>query len=110
MNKWEQNGWEKVGQVGVNSGMMMFVDPTNVLTALEFTALIERQKNQVGSDAIKFSKGLVARTYLGDGNYHTYIKKDSEGRIKQMMIDFTVTYGYDDTNSKNHDINLDMEQ
>lgn len=110
MNKWESKGWEKIGQVGVNSGMMMFVDPTNVLSDMEFSALIQSSKNKSHPSSMKFSKGILGRTYLGDGNYHVYVNKDPEGRIKQMMIDFTVTYGYDDSNPVNHDINLDLEQ
>lgn len=99
-------GFELVGQCGVDSGQMMFVDPCYVLNDKDYDELLKQRKIQGQMNACKFKKGIVSNTWMGDGNYHVYVQKDKEGRVERMMIDFKTTYGFDDENKEPHDIDM----
>jgi len=101
-------GWELVGQCGVDSGSIMLIDPCYVLSDKDYDELTKIREKSGWNPPVEFKMGIVTPTYMGDGNYHTYIQKEKEGgRVQRILIDFTHTYGTDDDNKEMHDINMD---
>ena len=105
--KIEQLGFKLVGQVGVNIGCIMIVDPSEILDEIEYQKFMDLS-NENGYDYFQMKKGVVVPSGWGDGNYHVYVQENKEGRTLRVLVDFTSTYGFDNNSKEMHD--MDMEE
>lgn len=106
----EKLGWKCIGEVGVNVGCVMIVDPSEVLNRTEYQEFMKRSE-ECGDDYFQMKKGMVVPTAWGDGNYHIFIqeRKGDDGfvRVERVLIEFTSTYGYTDRSKSMHDISME---
>lgn len=91
--------WEKVGVVGVDAGCVTLGDPCYVVGADasgysswdEYCQYLDRHGRQVygGKGYIKMPSGhFHFQTLYGDGTYPVYVKKNDQGQVTKVMIDF----------------------
>lgn len=90
--------FEPIGEVWVDSGQVMLVDPCYVLGS--HGDLVEETYQDVldAYDPLKEDErvvqpwgtglGLVVGTMWGDGGYTVYARTDEHGRNRQILIDF----------------------
>ena len=89
----------KIGDVGVDSGTVMIVDPCLVLNNLDddyvgptyekFLQVADDNSQKDGSFGhISLEGCFIVETLYGDGTYAIYARKDEKGRIAQVVIDF----------------------
>jgi len=85
--------WEHVGWIGVDSGMVLIGDPTNILPRaagapprVELDALIREGAPDVvvpvGSGGV-----LLVHRFGGDGDYPVFMTRDAYGTVS-IRIDF----------------------
>jgi hypothetical protein len=87
--KGESMPGERIGTVGVDSGMLLISDPCYIKEGLEekLEAIYEKTNNELkAAEANRFD--LAFLTGYGDGLYDVYAKRDSEGRIVKIEISF----------------------
>lgn len=80
---------ERIGTVGVDSGMLLISDPCYIKEGLEdkIEDIYEKVNSKGGAaEAKRFD--LALKTGYGDGLYDVYAKRDSEGRILKIEISF----------------------
>ncbi|AND39598.1 DUF4241 domain-containing protein [Cytobacillus oceanisediminis] len=78
---------ERIGSVGVDSGMLMITDPCYVKEATdEKCEEIYEATKEEGAAQILNSYALGFNTAYGDGIYDVYAKKDENGRIIKVEI------------------------
>lgn len=94
------DGWEEVGEIGVDAGLCWIGDPCYILHRA--TPPLE-----IGTDWLDFCKrvgfegatqfnydlghaglGVVVDTGYGDGVYPVYVKRNAEGRIAEVRVVF----------------------
>lgn len=100
--------WEKAGVIGVDAGLCWIGDPCYVLHREE-----QREQPDIGKDWGEFcdrlrereSKnaaqwnyspghaglGVTVGTGYGDGSYPVYVRRNAEGRVMAVMVDFEGT-------------------
>lgn len=86
----EKLGWKCIGEVGVNVGSVMIVDPSEVLNKDEYEIFMDLSQ-ECGDDYFKMKKGMVVPSGWGDGNYHIFVQ-ERKGRIERLLVEFTSTY------------------
>lgn len=86
----------KIGEVLVDSGQVMLIDPCYVLhddfnLGGEPTGGLYDKACRLTTGASlygEFEGGVVSSTYAGDGAYPVYADLDSDGRVKSITIVF----------------------
>jgi len=96
-------GFKLVGQVGVNVGTIMIIDPSDVLDEKQYQEFMDVSNG----GSCQFKDGMIIPSGWGDGNYHVYVQENKEGRTLRVLVDFTSTYGYDGDNPEMHDIDME---
>ena len=96
--------WTTVGAVGVDAGLIWLGDPCYILHQDKNPQAIGKdwndfcnilQKNEVsGFTTFAFDRGhnglgVTVQSGHGDGYYPVKVKRDENGTIMQVMIDFT---------------------
>lgn len=92
--KIKEKSWEKVGQVGVDAGLIWIGDPCYVVskdasnvwsTWNKFCKdLFSKQKNGVADFG---NTGVAVQSGIGDGSYDVFVKRE-DGLIKEAKIVF----------------------
>jgi len=101
----EKLGWKCIGEVGVNVGSVMIVDPSEVLNKDEYEIFMDLSQ-ECGDYYFKMKKGMVVPSGWGDGNYHIFVQ-ERKGRIERLLVEFTSTYGSSRSDpTKMEDINM----
>jgi hypothetical protein len=79
---------EYIGQVGVDSGMLMITDPCYVKEATneKCEEIYKVTENEFNSGQILNGLGFALQTGYGDGIYEVTAKRDEEGRIIKVEI------------------------
>ena len=93
--------WEKVGEIGVDAGIVMVGDPCYYATPdcnshpaktwKEFCDLLGEEYPTCKQLNYKLGHpglGFVVQSGYGDGNYPVFIKKNNEGLIIGLMVKF----------------------
>jgi hypothetical protein len=95
--------FELVGEIGVDSGQVMLIDPCYIKHDFENESTDKPSLNYAGACNASLSKkgcgnfggnkhddtvAFCSRTTHGDGVYPVYVKRDRLGRVTAMMIDF----------------------
>jgi len=101
--------WEKVGLVDVDAGSVTLGDPCYVVGSdasgfmewPEYCKYLDGHKEQVyhhgGKGYIKMPSGhFHFQTLYGDGSYPVYVKKNDQGQVTKVMIDFDPDLDEDD--------------
>lgn len=96
---WEEQGWVKIGEVGVDSASVWIGDPAYApdTTKIKESVMLPLQEAGHG----ELNEGVWSFTLEGDGTYPVYAQmhewKSSNGRTyrrpRQLLIDFDI---YDD--------------
>ena len=96
------NEWQKIGIIGVDSGTVWVGDGCYCITPdatehpaktwPEFCNKLD-QVNEEGYQQFNFSRGhsglgVVVSSGYGDGNYPVFIKKNEDGRVVGLMVEF----------------------
>jgi hypothetical protein len=81
---------ELIGQVGVDSGMLMISDPCYVKesTDSQCEEIYEATNNKFNSGQILNGLAMALQTGYGDGIYDVLAKRDENGRIVKIEIVF----------------------
>lgn len=95
--------FEIIGQLYVDSGLIMLVDPCYVLQSRgdlveetyedvldAFHSGVNESPNHV--EPWGTGLGTVVQTMYGDGSYPVYARKNERGQIAQVFIDFECFY------------------
>jgi hypothetical protein len=79
---------EYIGQVGVDSGMLMITDPCYVKEATtdKCEEIYKVTENELNSGQILNGLGFALQTGYGDGIYEVTAKRDEKGRIIKVEI------------------------
>ena len=77
---------QKVGEVGVDSGQIMIVDPCYVDDGLDYNASCKITLSKDGY-GVNSEGGFVTGTLFGDGTYPIYAEFEN-GRISSLTIRF----------------------
>ena len=103
--------FEKVGYIGVDSGQVMLIDPCYIgkdfaneygdKAGLNYSGACEASLSKTccgnfGGRDMAFCTG----TTHGDGVYPVYVKRNRNGRVTAMMIDFDPPENDDDEDSE----------
>ena len=116
MNNYENESWEYVGIIGVDSGQMMLSDPSYVKHFAESDDIVKLnevikngsdnsysylgscsqsntpQQSGVLVNDIGVAMGVVCSSGFGDGGYPVYVKRHDFGkwgkRVVEMKIEF----------------------
>lgn len=94
--------WEKAGEIGVDAGLCWIGDPCYCVTPDgnehpaktwdEFCDSLQKvEENGVAQWNYKMGHkglGVSVSTGFGDGVYPVYVKRNSEGRIKEAKVVF----------------------
>ena len=111
------SNWEFLGYVSINTGSIFIGDPCEIierykkfkdwLDELERNKLTQRSELQYHSkadDGRNYPSFVQSGTGYGDGCYKVWVKKNEEGRVMQIKIDFETMWGYEKKGQENHDI------
>ena len=84
---------ELVGNIGVDSGTIMIVDPCYVkhhkaLTNGDNSDLLVDALKSASNGPIKVFDGVITHTRGGDGLFPVYATKNKEGRVTKLEIIF----------------------
>lgn len=108
------SGWEHVGFIGVDAGLCWVGDPCYVLhkgpdekpkdIGKDWNEFCDKfYEEGADEDCRQFSYdpghpglGVCVSTGYGDGSYSVYVRRDSRGRVMQVMVDFEGFEGTDD--------------
>lgn len=97
------NGFQLAGHIGVDSGQVMLIDPCYIKKdfeseygdkpALNYAGACEASLSKNGCGNFGGSKhsntlAFCSGTTHGDGVYPVYVKRNRNGRVTAMMIDF----------------------
>lgn len=100
LTKKSVDGWEYVGAIGVDAGIMYLGDPCYILQDRNETPNYEEfisdkvmeDVNKKGAGIYKNFVGAVCSTGFGDGSYDVFIKKYKAGkwgtRVAEMKVVF----------------------
>jgi hypothetical protein len=85
--------WKKVGEIGVDAGLVMVGDPCYVLgdDASQRVKSWSEFCDSLGNDypTVKdMNFGFVVSSGYGDGLYPVYVKKNAEGRVIGLKVEF----------------------
>lgn len=93
------NEWEFVGHISVDSGIVQIGDPCydyNTEDKRCWTLFCSKIKGAVTPLAHKtgrHGKAVVVSNFGGDGAYPVYIKRGTQSEIAEMKVDFTMQVG-----------------
>lgn len=107
---------ELIGRIPVDSGQVMVIDPCYAWednyrpggepTGLPYDeacrATLSPQRYGYISGIVGPQSGIATSTYYGDGTYPVYAEKDSNGRIKRLIIDFDPEGDEDDEDDEDY--------
>ena len=91
--------WVEVGAVGVDTGTVMIADPCYAEDmAKQVIVAYEARENFADTTEWGFHgrekdgvAGVISTTGIGDGCFPVYVKRDAEGNVVALMIDFRPT-------------------
>lgn len=94
----QKNNLELAGHVGVNTGSIIIVDPSEVLDDVRYQQYLDLDDKSYKNGKFYFEvfKGVQSSTGYGDGHYPVFVSKNDEGRIMEVRIRFDLTYGFDE--------------
>ena len=78
-----EDKFEQIGTVAVDSGQVMIIDPCRVLDDKEY------DDNIVHGKPVEFKNGIINAGWGGDGNFPIFVKKNKNGLVTEMKIVFT---------------------
>lgn len=90
---------ELIGYCDVDAGLIFIGDPCyqsdDKCNFTDWSKFCDNLHNNRVNDVLKIKhdlghegKGIVVQTAYGDGSYPVYVKRDKDGRIKEMTIKF----------------------
>lgn len=95
------DGWERVGEIGVDAGLCWVGDPCYILHKTkattpkgigknwgDFCDLLEDKATQFNYDRGHAGLGVCVSTGYGDGTYPVFIKRNHEGRVAEVKVVF----------------------
>lgn len=81
--------WETIGKCGVDSGLLMLIDPGHVIPRHLWTAFLNLfRKNVIDNAADLNGIGVVVNTPHGDGVYPVMARYNKAGQIIEIRVDF----------------------
>tara|TARA_R100001015_G_C4564213_1_gene123487 strand:- start:208 stop:582 length:375 start_codon:yes stop_codon:yes gene_type:complete len=116
MNNYENESWEYVGIVGVDSGQMMLSDPSYVKDFAESDDIVKLndvikdgsdnsysylgacsqsntpQQSGVLVNDIGAELGVVCSSGFGDGGYPVYVKRHDFGRLGKRVVEMKIEF------------------
>lgn len=95
----EENGFVFAGNIPVDSGQIMLIDPCYVKSnfeneygakpfGLNYSGACEASLSKQGFGVFGNDLGFCTRTAYGDGSYPVFVKRDRDGTIKEVKIVF----------------------
>ena len=91
----------KLGEVGVDSGTILIVDPCYMESKEEYKAFLEQWNELVhGKDKKRWDKtqlnykkghaglGVINSGFGGDGSYPVFAELNNKGLVKRIVIEF----------------------
>ena len=87
--------WEEIGAIGIDSGQMMLIDPCYTLPEDDYKLCVKETSNKDRCGIVRGETGglsgfAVTKTFSGDGVYPVFVKRSSDGKIREMKIKFDV--------------------
>lgn len=79
--------WKKIGEIGVDSGQMMLIDPC-YMDSVSYDEACAATDDLSGCGIVDNGLAFAALTAYGDGEYPVYVRYGDEGRIAAMKIEF----------------------
>lgn len=80
-------GFERAGEVWVDSGTLMVSDPCYVDKGFDYDAWCEKGMGEKGILPEVADGTFTFSTTWGDGSWPVYVRRNEEGRITQVLID-----------------------
>ena len=95
------DSFETVGHIGVDAGIVMFVDPCYIVEDSKWMEFCDELWEKERDHVTEMRGGIVVQTTHGDGSYPVQVKRNSQGQVTEVRVlfdsDEEEDYYYDDT-------------
>lgn len=88
-----ESKWERVGEVGVDSGHLILIDPCYIIKDKpydEFCAIMEKAK---WPKTMAHKGGIVTSTGFGDGSYDVFAKVTDYKEMGKRVTEIRIVFG-----------------
>jgi hypothetical protein len=80
--------FETVGYIGVDAGIVMFVDPCYIVPDEDWSKFCDELFEKEENGVTQMRGGIVATTLHGDGSYPVQVRRNSNGRVVEVRVLF----------------------
>lgn len=80
--------FERVGYIGVDAGVVMFVDPCYIVPDEDWGRFCDELLVEEIDDVTKMRGGIVVGTAWGDGSYPVEVRRLPNGRVAEVRVIF----------------------
>lgn len=80
--------YETVGHIGVDAGIVMFVDPCYIVEDEKWGEFCDELFANEQNGVTHMRGGIVTSTLYGDGSYPVQVRRNSDGRVVEVRVLF----------------------